>query len=191
MKKDNVTSINNDEIVTISRTEYEDLQQQVEKLKAQLAAVNSADNVVIPSSEYEELKQQVDWLIQQLVTMQKDEYATKSKAWNEVMEQLSLMANEPESYLTPKTVKEIQVPSHKRQRKLSVLNEEKLQRRKTVTGDEQMLVIQCSQEVGVVTEIDLDGEGAVFIVGNEFGIGPGSDVIVLAEPCILKLVARQ
>ena len=47
MKKDNVTISNNDEIVTISRTEYEDLQQQVEKLKAQLAAANSADNVVI------------------------------------------------------------------------------------------------------------------------------------------------
>ena len=42
------------------------------------------------------------------------------------MEQLSLIANEPESYLTPKTVKEIQVSAHKRERKLYVLNEEKL-----------------------------------------------------------------
>ena len=67
-------------------------------------------------AEYEDLKQQVDWLTQQLVTMQKDKYATKSEAWNEVTEQPSLMANEPESYLAPNTVKEIQVPSHKRQR---------------------------------------------------------------------------
>ena len=126
MKNDKSTVTNNDEIVTILRTENERLQQQVERLTAQLAAVNNADNVVISSAEYEELKQQVDWLTQQLITMQKDKYATKSEAWKEVTEQLSLMANEPESYLVPNTVKEIQVPSHKRQRKLSLLNEEKL-----------------------------------------------------------------
>lgn len=126
MKSNKPTVTNNDEIVTISRIEYEKLQQQVERLTAQLAAVNSADNVVIPSAEYEELKQQVDWLTQQLTSINRDKYVTKSEVLNEVIEQLSLMANEPESYLAPNTVKEIQVPSHKRQRRLSVLNEEKL-----------------------------------------------------------------
>ena len=50
MKSNKPTVTNNDEIVTISRTEYEELQQQVERLTAQIAAVNSADNVVIPSA---------------------------------------------------------------------------------------------------------------------------------------------
>ena len=70
------------------------------------------------------------------------------------MEQLNLMANEPESYLTPKTVKEIQVPSHKRQRKLSVLNEEKLlDNIETEIIEhklEDLLCPDCGQEMRVI-----------------------------------------
>lgn len=52
--------MNNDEIITISRTEYENLQHQVEQLTAQLGAVNSAENITIPNTEYEQLKQQIN-----------------------------------------------------------------------------------------------------------------------------------
>lgn len=93
----------NDETITVSRTEYEGLQHQVEQLE-----------------------QQISWLTEQLVTMNRQKYVAKSEAFNEVMEQLSMMPNEVESYLTTSIVKEIQIPAHKRQRKLSVLNEEKL-----------------------------------------------------------------
>jgi len=147
--------MNNDEIITISRTEYENLQHQVEQLTAQLGAVNSAENITISNTEYEQLKQQINWLTEQLVTMNRDKYVSKYEGLNkEICEQLGMMPNEVESYHTVCAVKEIQVPSHKRKRKLSVLNEEKLPDNiETEIIEhrlEDILCPECGQEMQVI-----------------------------------------
>ena len=48
----------NDETITVSRTDYEELQHQVAQLKAQLDVDgDDKDTVTILSSEYEQMKQ--------------------------------------------------------------------------------------------------------------------------------------
>ncbi len=135
MKSNSQNKKINDETITVSRTDYEELQHQVAQLKAQLDVDgDDKDTVTILSSEYEQMQQhldqlekQVDWLTEQLVTMNRQKFGAKSESMNnEIVEQLSLTGNEPEMYLNSLQVKEIQVPAHKRQRKMSVLNEEKL-----------------------------------------------------------------
>ena len=133
MKSRKVTPMKSDDTITVSRTEYEELQRQIEVLKARTNASSDEERIAILNSENENLKktnddlqQQVEWLTEQIITINRQKYVAKSEAFNEVMEQLSMMPNEVESYLTTSIVKEIQIPAHKRQRKLSVLNEEKL-----------------------------------------------------------------
>ena len=57
----------NDETITVSRTDYEELQHQVEQLKAHLDVDgDDKDTVTILSSEYEQMQQHLDQLEKQV-----------------------------------------------------------------------------------------------------------------------------
>ena len=79
-KTNNLTS--NTETVTISRAEYEELQANHEHLQA----------------KYEQLKEQYDSLLEKLILARKNRFGSKAEpASEEVLEQLSLLFDEPEA----------------------------------------------------------------------------------------------
>ena len=109
---------NTEEMVTISRAEYERLQQEKArnaKLEAKLAAREQEQAQVITS-----LTLQNEWLLEQLKLSKKELFGRSSEqAEQMVMEQLSLTYNELEAYAfgtKAATEKQIAVKAHERKR---------------------------------------------------------------------------
>ena len=109
---------NTEEMVTISRAEYERLQQEKArnaKLEAKLAAREQEQAQVITS-----LTLQNEWLLKQLKLSKKKLFGRSSEqAEQMVMDQLSLTYNELEAYAfgtKAATEKQITVKAHERKR---------------------------------------------------------------------------
>ena len=109
---------NTEEMVTISRAEYERLQQEKArnaKLEAKLAAREQEQAQVITS-----LTLQNEWLLEQLKLSKKKLFGRSSEqAEQMVMDQLSLTYNELEAYAfgtKAATEKQIAVKAHERKR---------------------------------------------------------------------------
>ena len=109
---------NTEEMVTISRAEYEHLQQEKArnaKLEAKFAALEQEQAQVITS-----LTLQNEWLLEQLKLSKKKLFGRSSEqAEQMVMEQLSLTYNELEAYAfgtKAATEKQITVKAHERKR---------------------------------------------------------------------------
>ena len=109
---------NTEEMVTISRAEYERLQQEKArnaKLEAKLAAREQEQAQVITS-----LTLQNEWLLEQLKLSKKKLFGRSSEqAEQMVMDQLSLTYNELEAYAfgtKAATEKQITVKAHERKR---------------------------------------------------------------------------
>ena len=109
---------NTEEMVTISRAEYEHLQQEKArnaKLEAKFAALEQEQAQVITS-----LTLQNEWLLEQLKLSKKKLFGRSSEqAEQMVMEQLSLTYNELEAYAfgtKAATEKQIAVKAHERKR---------------------------------------------------------------------------
>ena len=109
---------NTEEMVTISRAEYERLQQEKArnaKLEAELAAREQEQAQVITS-----LTLQNEWLLEQLKLSKKKLFGRSSEqAEQMVMDQLSLTYNELEAYAfgtKAATEKQIAVKAHERKR---------------------------------------------------------------------------
>ena len=84
---------NTEEMVTISRAEYEQLQQENAQLEAKLAAREQEQAQVITS-----LTLQNEWLLEQLKLSKKKLFGRSSEqAEQMVMEQLSFTYNEAEA----------------------------------------------------------------------------------------------
>ena len=106
---------NTEEMVTISRAEYEQLQQENAQLEAKLAAREQEQAQVITS-----LTLQNEWLLEQLKLSKKKLFGRSSEqAEQMVMDQLSLTYNELEAYVfgtKAATEKQIAVKAHERKR---------------------------------------------------------------------------
>ena len=106
---------NTEEMVTISRAEYERLQQENAQLEAKFAAREQEQAQVITS-----LTLQNEWLLEQLKLSKKKLFGRSSEqAEQMVMEQLSLTYNELEAYAfdtKAATEKQITVKAHERKR---------------------------------------------------------------------------
>ena len=106
---------NTEEMVTISRAEYEQLQQENAQLEAKLAAREQEQAQVITS-----LTLQNEWLLEQLKLSKKKLFGRSSEqAEQMVMDQLSLTYNELEAYAfgtKAATEKQIAVKAHERKR---------------------------------------------------------------------------
>lgn len=106
---------NTEEMVTISRAEYERLQQENAQLEAKLAAREQEQAQVITS-----LTLQNEWLLEQLKLSKKKLFGRSSEqAEHMVMDQLSLTMNELEAYTfgtKAATEKQIVVKAHERKR---------------------------------------------------------------------------
>ena len=106
---------NTEEMVTISRAEYEQLQQENAQLEAKLAAREQEQAQVITS-----LTLQNEWLLEQLKLSKKKLFGRSSEqAEQMVMDQLSLTYNELEAYTfgtKAATEKQITVKAHERKR---------------------------------------------------------------------------
>ena len=100
-----------EEMVTISRAEYERLQQENAQLEAKLAAREQEQAQVITS-----LTLQKEWLLEQLKLSKKKLFGRSSEqAEQMVMDQLSLTMNELEAYAfgtKAATEKQIAVKAH-------------------------------------------------------------------------------
>ena len=106
---------NPEEMVTISRAEYERLQQENAQLEAKLAAREQEQAQVITG-----LTLQNGWLLEQLKLSKKKLFGRSSEqAEQMVMEQLSFTYNEAEAYVSgtkAATEKQIVVKAHERKR---------------------------------------------------------------------------
>lgn len=106
---------NTEEMVTISRAEYERLQQENAQLEAKFAAREQEQAQVITS-----LTLQNEWLLEQLKLSKKKLFGRSSEqAEQMVMDQLSLTYNELEAYVfgtKAATEKQIAVKAHERKR---------------------------------------------------------------------------
>lgn len=106
---------NTEEMVTISRAEYERLQQENAQLEAKFAALEQEQAQVITS-----LTLQNEWLLEQLKLSKKKLFGRSSEqAEQMVMDQLSLTYNELEAYAfgtKAATEKQITVKAHERKR---------------------------------------------------------------------------
>ena len=106
---------NTEEMVTISRAEYERLQQENAQMEAKLAALEQEQAQVITS-----LTLQNEWLLEQLKLSKKKLFGRSSEqAEQMVMDQLSLTYNELEAYAfgtKAATEKQITVKAHERKR---------------------------------------------------------------------------
>ena len=118
MENKEMQTSNTEEMVTISRAEYERLQQEKArnaKLEAKLAAREQEQAQVITS-----LTLQNEWLLEQLKLSKKKLFGRSSEqAEQMVMEQLSLTYNELEAYAfgtKAATEKQITVKAHERKR---------------------------------------------------------------------------
>ena len=118
MENKEMQTSNTEEMVTISRAEYERLQQEKArnaKLEANLAAREQEQAQVITS-----LTLQNEWLLEQLKLSKKKLFGRSSEqAEQMVMEQLSLTYNELEAYAfgtKAATEKQIAVKAHERKR---------------------------------------------------------------------------
>ena len=115
MENREIQTSNTEEMVTISRAEYERLQQENAQLEAKLAAREQEQAQVITS-----LTLQNEWLLEQLKLSKKKLFGRSSEqAEQMVMEQLSLTYNELEAYTfgTKATAeKQIAVKAHERKR---------------------------------------------------------------------------
>ena len=101
--------------MTISRAEYERLQQENAQLEAKFAALEQEQAQVITS-----LTLQNEWLLEQLKLSKKKLFGRSSEqAEQMVMDQLSLTYNELEAYAfgtKAATEKQITVKAHERKR---------------------------------------------------------------------------
>ena len=118
MENREMQTSNTEEMVTISRAEYEHLQQEKArnaKLEAKFAALEQEQAQVITS-----LTLQNEWLLEQLKLSKKKLFGRSSEqAEQMVMEQLSLTYNELEAYAfgtKAATEKQITVKAHERKR---------------------------------------------------------------------------
>ena len=118
MENREMQTSNTEEMVTISRAEYERLQQEKArnaKLEAKLAAREQEQAQVITS-----LTLQNEWLLEQLKLSKKKLFGRSSEqAEQMVMDQLSLTYNELEAYAfgtKAATEKQIAVKAHERKR---------------------------------------------------------------------------
>ena len=112
---------NTAEMVTISRAEYEQLQQENAQLEAKLAAreqeqEQEQEQVQVITS----LTLQNEWLLEQLKLSKKKLFGRSSEqAEQMVMEQLSFTYNEAEAYVSGTTAaaeKPVAVKAHERKR---------------------------------------------------------------------------
>ena len=95
MENREVQTSNTEEMVTISRAEYERLQQENAQLEAKFAARDQEQAQVITS-----LTLQNEWLLEQLKLSKKKLFGRSSEqAEQMVMDQLSLTMNEVEAYI--------------------------------------------------------------------------------------------
>ncbi len=115
MESREMQTSNTEEMVTISRAEYEQLQQENAQLEAKFAAREQEQAQVITS-----LTLQNEWLLEQLKLSKKKLFGRSSEqAEQMVMEQLSLTYNELEAYAfgtKAATEKQITVKAHERKR---------------------------------------------------------------------------
>ena len=115
MESREMQTSNTEEMVTISRAEYERLQQENAQLEAKLAAREQEQAQVITS-----LTLQNEWLLEQLKLSKKKLFGRSSEqAEQMVTEQLSLTYNELEAYAfgtKAATEKQITVKAHERKR---------------------------------------------------------------------------
>ena len=115
MENREIQTSNTEEMVTISRAEYERLQQENAQLEAKFAAREQEQAQVITS-----LTLQNEWLLEQLKLSKKKLFGRSSEqAEQMVMEQLSLTYNELEAYAfgtKAATEKQITVKAHERKR---------------------------------------------------------------------------
>ena len=115
MESREMQTSNTEEMVTISRAEYEQLQQENAQLEAKLAAREQEQAQVITS-----LTLQNEWLLEQLKLSKKKLFGRSSEqAEQMVMDQLSLTYNELEAYAfgtKAATEKQIAVKAHERKR---------------------------------------------------------------------------
>ena len=115
MESREMQTSNTEEMVTISRAEYEQLQQENAQLEAKLAAREQEQAQVITS-----LTLQNKWLLEQLKLSKKKLFGRSSEqAEQMVMDQLSLTYNELEAYAfgtKAATEKQITVKAHERKR---------------------------------------------------------------------------
>ena len=106
---------NTEEMVTISRAEYERLQQENAQLEAKFAAREQEQAQVITS-----LTLQNEWLLEQLKLSKKKLFGRSSEqAEQMVMEQLSFTYNEAEAYASGTNAaaeKPVEVRAHARKR---------------------------------------------------------------------------
>ena len=95
MENREIQTSNTEEMVTISRAEYERLQQENEQLEAKFAAREQEQAQVITS-----LTLQNEWLLEQLKLSKKKLFGRSSEQAEQlVMDQLSLTYNELEAYI--------------------------------------------------------------------------------------------
>ena len=95
MENREIQTSNTEEMVTISRAEYERLQQENAQLEAKFAAREQEQAQVITS-----LTLQNEWLLEQLKLSKKKLFGRSSEQAEQlVMDQLSLTYNEPEAYI--------------------------------------------------------------------------------------------
>ena len=115
MENREMQTSNTEEMVTISRAEYERLQQENAQLEAKFAALEQEQAQVITS-----LTLQNEWLLEQLKLSKKKLFGRSSEqAEQMVMDQLSLTYNELEAYAfgtKAATEKQITVKAHERKR---------------------------------------------------------------------------
>ena len=115
MENKEMRTSNTEEMVTISRAEYERLQQENAQLEAKFAAREQEQAQVITS-----LTLQNEWLLEQLKLSKKKLFGRSSEqAEQMVMDQLSLTMNELEAYTfgtKAATEKQIAVKAHERKR---------------------------------------------------------------------------
>ena len=119
MEKKELPTSNADEIITISRAEYEKLKSEKAKLEAELTATEQKQAEIITS-----LTLQNQWLLEQLkLSKQKLFGRSSEQAEQMVMDQLSFTANEAEAYafgIKSATPEQVQVKAHERRRNGSI-----------------------------------------------------------------------
>ena len=98
----------NEEFITISRKEYEDMKALNEQLKA----------------SYDELNMQINYLLEQIRNRNHNQFVSTNESTEALYQQLSLTFNEAEGYVSPSQFRETEVKGHKR--KTHIFTDEKL-----------------------------------------------------------------